>query len=262
MSPELLLDEPLPHREAKSPHHIHDMESVFWLLCWLSLKRDGPGRPRKELNDGTAPKELCKVVDDLFEANPRHTAGHKVFVLAWSNVFEKRILSNSAPYFVPLTPLIRELREHLYIAYYRDDEASKTMQVEIHDKFIDSLHRAWDRLKGLSPTDNDPTEEVKKMVKEEEDRRKGDIVKPSLPETPQKPSRISNMQMTPSPIQDRKRQRVMPRVATEEEEEALNLPTTDWVATDGENGENTDPVVTEEGGMDADESYDVFSAGR
>lgn len=101
---------------------IHDMEAMFWLLCWLSITFAGPGRPIAPKPEDFVTFVRHELFDGIvFQAN----AMAKRVVIASAGDFRQRILDLVQPYFQPLKPTLRSLWTLLREAYQ---------------------HRAWDNI--------------------------------------------------------------------------------------------------------------------
>jgi hypothetical protein len=88
-----------------APRHLHDLESVFWVLCFICITRDGPGQWREALKDETSPAR--NVVCRIFEPTETATGGNlKMNILIYDGEFESKISENCAPYFQRLDELL------------------------------------------------------------------------------------------------------------------------------------------------------------
>ena len=154
---------------------IHDLESVFWLLCWLCLTRDGPGQTRRILlEDGDPPtlRDRPKVVEpfspddfprikaqvaNAFDNIAMEGAQKRLMMISRPD-FSRQVLKNMAPYFVPLKVLLIELRQVLYEAYFEDRREN------IHDRFLAVLTQAAEDLESR-PDGTDGTALVYETMK-------------------------------------------------------------------------------------------------
>lgn len=141
----------IPHRP------IHDVESFFWLLCWICMSRRGPCTPRGDLppetsvmqdtdkKDAEKDKLALSAVDDLFNCPMRICGVRKRDVLLWVQDYEGDVERHLAPYFRPLQACLFSLRRLLYNAYLskKDDD--------IHEQFLEVLESAVGVLKDSPP---------------------------------------------------------------------------------------------------------------
>ncbi|KAI0051942.1 hypothetical protein FA95DRAFT_107438 [Auriscalpium vulgare] len=158
--------EPLPVPVLHSA--IHDLESFFWVLCFIGLYCDGPGRPRTTWN--TSPERsagLRKFMREAFEQpNPHNIALEKYALMTDPRVFELHVVSNFAPYFsVSATSAVRLLYQLLRTVYARRELDDK------HDSFMQILKTAGWGVTALQWHDTNPEyrqmeEEAKKWRQE------------------------------------------------------------------------------------------------
>ncbi|THH10375.1 hypothetical protein EW146_g8388 [Bondarzewia mesenterica] len=173
ISPEILGKEHMscvPYDLDDEPKHdaVHDLESFFWVLLYLSFVRSGPCIRREELISAPLPVKtrLQRSFVRLFEAPNRDVliiSKQKVFDV--DRVLKKDILPLISPFCSPLTCLISEFHGILHEAY-------KSYSFEgIHDKVIAAFERA-----ELSLVHQPLDDGYNDLRKEEEERRKVDGV--------------------------------------------------------------------------------------
>ncbi|KAI0370607.1 hypothetical protein BV20DRAFT_286509 [Pilatotrama ljubarskyi] len=136
---------------------IHDMESFFWVLLYLSLTRSGPGgNRRKELSGDldTQPErdreqvaELRHVVYCFFDGTLEVIAWNKKRLFERSELFETLVLCHVHPYFDPLKPALRQWLSLLLNAY----EFEGYEYHNIHEFVIALLEKA---LRDLPPDES------------------------------------------------------------------------------------------------------------
>ncbi|THH12839.1 hypothetical protein EW146_g7317 [Bondarzewia mesenterica] len=166
---------------------VHDLESFFWVLCWICICRKGPGTHRfLTVNDS----EECKeAVSNLFETeSTRLNAMAKTQIMEKESRFGSDILKSFSPYFEPLADTIRALRNILREAY------STRKWDGLHQKFLAVLAKAEDDMTRLKWNDTDP--EYKRM--EEETRRWRDEHMGHIPPK-QPPLKRKRTESTPGP---------------------------------------------------------------
>ncbi|KAJ3491172.1 hypothetical protein NLI96_g892 [Meripilus lineatus] len=152
----------IPHRP------IHDMESFFWLLCWICMSRRGPSTSREGISLGVDKNEaerdeLAKqAVKWLFDCPMETCANRKRKVLTIDTDFNRCVIQHLAPYFLPLRPTLDGLRWALLLAYEMKEYDG------IHDEFIVVLAMIPELL-GRNPLEPVPHQED--MEKRAEHRR-------------------------------------------------------------------------------------------
>ncbi|KAI0792041.1 hypothetical protein C8Q75DRAFT_754229 [Abortiporus biennis] len=111
---------------------IHDLESFFWLLCWICLTREGPSTSRqRKPKSSTSDRNLARIIEEVFDQQDFQKLATKKRDLFSSNaLFRKEILQNFAPYFAPFKRLVTRLYNILKSAY-------ETREYDgLHEKFI------------------------------------------------------------------------------------------------------------------------------
>ncbi|KAA1475872.1 hypothetical protein DENSPDRAFT_853289 [Dentipellis sp. KUC8613] len=117
---------------------IHDLESFFWVLCWICLTREGPGRSRETWSDSPAQTNAMKaVIKDVYEkGDPAALANEKLKLLGSAGNWTNIIWRSTAPYFHPLSRYLFRLRQLLWETY-----ASRDFD-RIHEDFLAILTEA------------------------------------------------------------------------------------------------------------------------
>lgn len=112
------------------PAPIHDLESFFWVLCWICVMREGPSTPRQPTSQ--ADKMAIQAGASLFEnSKPEHAAYAKRKLLTNNKEFKHWSYANVAPYFCFLLPTLGRLAQHIL-------KAHETRQFDgVHDAFVD-----------------------------------------------------------------------------------------------------------------------------
>ncbi|GKU11632.1 unnamed protein product, partial [Fusarium langsethiae] len=108
---------------------MHDLESFFWVLFWICIHYDGPGRSR------AVPRfEKWNYVQDTEEL-----AGMKLGVVAKEAIFMKTISDNFTPYYKPFISLLNSLRKIVFPQdkpWEREDE-------NLYSRIRDILRKDW-----------------------------------------------------------------------------------------------------------------------
>lgn len=172
MSSEIILNENTMTRKKRVKHGPqHDLESFFWVLCWLATHFDMPGHMR--------PKEdIPEVVVELFdeEAGPQAMAlSKKVF---WNqNTFEE-MAEGMTPYFRPLEDTLKSWMEILYVFYQETARASRLsadrrMPLTFPQELLHAIFlQAFDGV----VVDDDMDEQYKEAREAELERRRVDLL--------------------------------------------------------------------------------------
>ncbi|KDQ50848.1 hypothetical protein JAAARDRAFT_199553 [Jaapia argillacea MUCL 33604] len=116
---------------------IHELESIFWVLCHLTIERLGPCMYRG------FPEEFMEMAKQLWEPEDSSEAGEiKLDILTDEGAFQSYILDCMAPYFEPVKPILAQLRSILYAGYKeRSLNGFKDPQLvtALHIQFMDAL---------------------------------------------------------------------------------------------------------------------------
>ncbi|TFY75196.1 hypothetical protein EWM64_g8813, partial [Hericium alpestre] len=116
---------------------VHDLESFFWVLCWICMARDGPGKPRVfDPAEMTVPQQwLIKIFE---QRNCTNIALQKKELISSPETFQSGVLDSFSPYFEPLAPLVDALYRELRIAYMTGKFKG------LHQTFLDSLKKVME----------------------------------------------------------------------------------------------------------------------
>jgi hypothetical protein len=124
-----------------APRQLHDLESVFWVVCWICLTRDGPGQWRQDLKKAGSPAAI--IVTSIFEPeSPRAGGEDKRELFGNTIIFTRDIVDNIAPYFEPLKPLVTEFYRILRTAY------RNASYERLHMAVMTNLDHALEELPG------------------------------------------------------------------------------------------------------------------
>jgi len=129
MSSELLLNDPLSDSTplATIVHDVvHDLESFFWVLCWLATKFNGPDTENPDF----------EKVEEQFYGVPRAVGFGKKQVILVPDRRNVYIVNHVTEFFEPLKATINRLAELLKEHYItRNFEG-------LHEKFLEVLDNA------------------------------------------------------------------------------------------------------------------------
>ncbi|TFY75438.1 hypothetical protein EWM64_g8575 [Hericium alpestre] len=137
-----LEDESEESKELEGVAHgaVHDLESFFWVLCWLCVAREGPGRARHFSADGLNEEQKAQAMQiqtaialTFEQKSITGIADRKKNILTEMGGFTKFILNSFTPYFKPLKKLLRWLHGDLHYAY-KDRNFNG-----LHEKFLEYL---------------------------------------------------------------------------------------------------------------------------
>ena len=181
MSNELILSEPANDQTQRIEivhGAVHDLESFFWVLCWLVTFYDAPGMPKEEL-----PKDL----QNLFEVPAQGLDNSKMGFAKRDIINTKRckyyLTDYISEYFEPLKDTIEDLA-NLFQEHYKT-----RVFTGMHEKFLKVLDDAENNCQVNKPKEyvitgiNEkgqrqfmhPEDEVKKEM----NCRKNDFILPS-----------------------------------------------------------------------------------
>ncbi|THU97857.1 hypothetical protein K435DRAFT_50180 [Dendrothele bispora CBS 962.96] len=114
-------------RRIYPPVHtaVHDMESVFWVLLYLCLTREGPGdklrdalcKDPSEIEEDSAEAKIGHLVYCFFDAEEYVLEVNKRGLFEMPNAFQEHVVPSIHPYFDPLKPLLEEWFRILCVAY-------------------------------------------------------------------------------------------------------------------------------------------------
>ncbi|KAI9065067.1 hypothetical protein FKP32DRAFT_1590961 [Trametes sanguinea] len=138
---------------------LHDMESFFWVLLYLSITRSGPGGDRREelrgeLSDAPGQEdviELRRIMYCFFDGDLKTIAYNKKELFEKSALFEPLVLCHVHPYFEPLKPLLRRWWHLLRLAYRFEGYEYHN----IHNFVIKLLEKTLEELRRLKETPDD-----------------------------------------------------------------------------------------------------------
>ncbi|TFY81590.1 hypothetical protein EWM64_g2420 [Hericium alpestre] len=187
---------------------VHDLESFFWVLCWLCVAREGPGRARHFNTDGLSEEQVAEAIqihDTVVAAfEQKSTSGiatRKHNILVEMGSFTSTILNSFTPYFEPLETLLCWLHGDLHRAY-------KNRNFEgLHGKFLAYLTAAEQSpvIQGWEATDNAYQEMSEAVLKQRDE-----------PETIWDSSKLERIVPSEKPPSVHKRSRNKRRRADEE----------------------------------------------
>jgi hypothetical protein len=117
---------------------MHDLESFFWVLFWICIHYDGPDRSR------VVPEfDKCNYVD------MEELAKLKLGTIAKEAIFMKTITDKFTPYYIPLIPLLSELRKVVFPKdkpWEREDE-------KLYSQMREILRKEWMNPNLMEATD-------------------------------------------------------------------------------------------------------------
>lgn len=117
---------------------IHDLESFFWVLCWLFVYRDGPPHARSNwgASNGSATK-LQQALVDVFETTDLlKVAEAKRGLVKNEALFETTLLKNFTDFCAPLRREIRTLYTVLGRAYKNSKRLKEYPVESLYRKFL------------------------------------------------------------------------------------------------------------------------------
>ncbi|TFY78655.1 hypothetical protein EWM64_g5355 [Hericium alpestre] len=124
------------------PHDaVHDLESFFWVFCWLCMTREGPGKKREFKRGTLSPEALVEAqnaqvaIFETFE-NGYNTPEKKKDLMTSKSTFEEKIIASFTPYFGLVKPVVRYLYRALRKAF-RERKFD-----DLHTTFIDVFNFA------------------------------------------------------------------------------------------------------------------------
>ncbi|KAL4242321.1 hypothetical protein ABKN59_012031 [Abortiporus biennis] len=134
------------HQKTTAPiYHspIHDLESFFWLLCWICITRSGPSTSRLGQLDVKFNKDDQKIAllnHDLFEEEDMVKLGNNKRRYFTNTEFMNELVDCFSPYFAKFSALVLSLHLTLYDAYEKQefDDIHKTVLMKL-DIFIQWL---------------------------------------------------------------------------------------------------------------------------
>ncbi|KAL4245222.1 hypothetical protein ABKN59_010024 [Abortiporus biennis] len=110
------------HKATAPIYHspVHDLESFFWLLCWICITRSGPSTSRLGDLDVKFNKDDQKIAllnHELFEEEDMVKLGDNKRKYFCDGNFFNELVGSFSPYFAKFSLLVRSLRLTLYSAY-------------------------------------------------------------------------------------------------------------------------------------------------
>lgn len=129
-TPKLIVKVPVKH------DIVHDLESFFWVLCWLCVSYEGPSTRRTTAwpEDEASTACLKKEIWDTFEStDPTSLASQKRGLLIHSDPDGSVLVRWCTPYFYPLLRLVIGVHATLKEAY--ENRTFTKLYPEILDQF-------------------------------------------------------------------------------------------------------------------------------
>ncbi|KAJ3491195.1 hypothetical protein NLI96_g886 [Meripilus lineatus] len=127
------------------PRVIHDLESFFWVLCWICIFREGPSTLRRITEDDDP--QAWRRVKSLFDNNdPTGGSKLKEEIFEDSAIMEKCILANLSPFFYNMGGLLVSLKEVVFNVYHTSEYDNA------HEDFIAAIEARLEELR----THHDP----------------------------------------------------------------------------------------------------------
>ena len=146
---------------------IHDIESLFWVMTYICLVREGPGKNmlRKELLNGDAEnRDLQGIIYRYFDISDRHQIFfNKQALFKDHKNLDNDILLKFHPYFEPLKTMMIQWWRVMILAY----EHRKFEYYTIHDQIIHIIGKA---MKELSENQDPGTAVEEKRRLDERER--------------------------------------------------------------------------------------------
>ncbi|KAK7421733.1 hypothetical protein QQZ08_009821 [Neonectria magnoliae] len=110
---------------------MHDLESFFWVLFWISIHYNGPDKSR-----------VVPRFEKWNYADTEELAGMKLGVVAKEAIFMKTITDNFTPYYEPFIPLLNGLRK---IVFPRD-KPWEWEDEKLYCRMSEILRKEWQDL--------------------------------------------------------------------------------------------------------------------
>ncbi|KAH8112638.1 hypothetical protein DFH11DRAFT_1744852 [Phellopilus nigrolimitatus] len=124
MALEMMIDQ----EKNKIRHaYYHDLESIFYVLCWICTAQEGPSNLRRSLDfdfNSSAVAEWAGYGKD--EPTVEDVRKAKQAVVAKADDFNEYVLGQFAPYFEPLRDCVRDMRTLLISTGSSDPKILKT----------------------------------------------------------------------------------------------------------------------------------------
>ncbi|KAK7443578.1 hypothetical protein VKT23_015750 [Stygiomarasmius scandens] len=154
---------------------IHDMESLFYVLAYLCVSRDGPGNHvRKELLDD---EMVRSCIFKYFESDPAVLLENKQALFdedIGSAVLQQNILPYVHPYFESLKPLLKEWHRILLMGCIPQRINSGFSSMEFVYPWVFFRTALQECLSAAEYADEHDQDQYKSMMAAEDDRRRKD----------------------------------------------------------------------------------------
>ncbi|EJD07238.1 uncharacterized protein FOMMEDRAFT_130475 [Fomitiporia mediterranea MF3/22] len=129
----------------------HDLESLFYVLCWVCTICSGPNRTYNHCLEDT-------IVDSWVGGNPlepemsRLLSTDKYLLLTYDFWFERNVIAHIQPYFADLIPCIRELckpfmhgERNAYKAMVKPENGENYVwDFKVDEDIVDKVLKVWD----------------------------------------------------------------------------------------------------------------------
>ncbi|KAI0056208.1 hypothetical protein BV25DRAFT_1832431 [Artomyces pyxidatus] len=153
---------------------IHDLESFFWVLVWISMSREGPGARRTTWPIGPKANLAVRLMlSQSFEIRDvMSIADRKNAVITYgARLFKDQVIRAFAPYFEgPMATVIQRLHRYLRQAYSR----RRKISTAVYDQFDRVLMKVERHSRTKNWNATNPA--FMKMASDIEKRREEDVL--------------------------------------------------------------------------------------
>ena len=142
MAVELLINDEVEHSEK------HDLESFFYVLLYICMMCEGPGKLRNDENRDDANHPFGNWIHD---AKTRHAIGmYRFGAFSDYDVMQRKVLTHVHPYFGPLIHMLTNFCDVIFGTYAEDGGSTRIRNPRkpcgTHKKVLDVLRSAFDIL--------------------------------------------------------------------------------------------------------------------
>ncbi|EJD02662.1 uncharacterized protein FOMMEDRAFT_155991 [Fomitiporia mediterranea MF3/22] len=186
MAIEMLAEETANH----VPHaYYHDLESIFYSLCWLCTSQEGPNNTERDRRSFDFNKSEVAKWTGIGMENPSldDIRRCKAATIRDETEFIEKVLNQFAPYFDPIKPCVLTLRDVMINEGSNSGDPLARSRVKERIDFLEGCRRAGISispmmLKGIPNSQREPSDVFNSLYDIIDSTLEG-LVEPSLPPT-------------------------------------------------------------------------------
>ena len=126
----------------------HDLESFFYVLLYICMMCEGPGKLRSDIDLSDPHHPFGKWI---WQAKTWHAIGvYRLAAFSDSDVMQKKVLTHVHPYFIPLLPTLTNFCDAIFGTYAQEGQSVQVRNPQkpcgTHKSVLDVLRSAFNTL--------------------------------------------------------------------------------------------------------------------